>query len=446
MKFVALISLLVWPLALNAQESVPEGFTPLFNGKDLEGWFGHGTADPRTLWSKTPEELAKHQESTMADVNAHWKVVDGILENDGKGLYLTTKKDYGDFELLVDYKTVPLADSGIYLRGVPQVQIWDSTEEKKFKLGADKGSGGLWNNSKGAPGKDPLKKMDKPFGEWNSFRIKMIGERVSVWLNGTLVVDHAIMENYFTRKEGLRMFPKGPIQLQTHGGPISWKNVHIREIGAEEANAWLTEKSGGKFKSLFNGENLDGWMGATDNYEVVDGAIRCKAGKGGNLLYDEEFGDAHYRFEFKLPPGGNNGIALRTPDAKNNPAYAGLEVQVLDDTHPKYEKLKPYQFHGSVYTLVPALRGYLRPVGEWNYEEIIYQGSHIKVILNGTVIVDADLAKIDAPKHKGKERTSGYFGFAGHNDPVAYRNLCVRKLDPKRGPKPEIAGGRGGRR
>ena len=126
-------------------EDVPEGFRPLFNSKDLSGWFGRKTEDPAKLMEMTAEELKAHKESTLDDIHAHWTVVDGVLHNDGKGLYLTTDNDYADFELRLEYKTVALADSGIYLRGVPQVQIWDSTEDKKFKLGADKGSGGLWN-------------------------------------------------------------------------------------------------------------------------------------------------------------------------------------------------------------------------------------------------------------------------------------------------------------
>ena len=164
-----------------SQNVAPEGFEALFNVKDLKGWFGHGTKDPSTLWQMSPEELKSHQEKTLKDVNAHWSVENGELVNDGKGLYLTTLKDYGDFELLLEYKTVAKADSGIYLRGVPQVQIWDTTKAGgKWNIGADKGSGGLWNNSKGAPGKDPSKLMDKPFGEWNKFQIIMIGERVTI--------------------------------------------------------------------------------------------------------------------------------------------------------------------------------------------------------------------------------------------------------------------------
>ena len=403
-----------------AQNIPPEGFEALFNGKDLKGWFGHGTKDPRTLWKMSPEELKKHQEETLKDINAHWSVKDGELINDGKGLYLTTKKDYKDFELLLEYKTVPKADSGIYLRGVPQVQIWDPTEEAKWKIGADKGSGGLWNNSKGAPGKDPLKRMDKPFGEWNKFHIIMIGERVTVYLNNAKVVDNVVMENYFDRK--IPIFEKGPIQLQTHGGEIRWKNIFIREITSDNDKGYQT---------LFNGKDLSGWHGAVNNYEVVDGSIMCKKGKGGTLYAKEEYGDFSFRFEFQLPPGGNNGIAVRSP-GKGDPAWEAYEIQVLDDTAKKYAKLQPYQFHGSVYGLAPAQRGALLPVGEWNKQEISFKGSNIRVTLNETTILHQDISKIDLTKvkkvPKGVNRSKGFIGFAGHSDPVKFRNVRIKSL------------------
>ena len=403
-----------------AQNIPPEGFEALFNGKDLKGWFGHGTKDPRTLWKMSPEELKKHQEETLKDINAHWSVKDGELINDGKGLYLTTKKDYKDFELLLEYKTVPKADSGIYLRGVPQVQIWDPTEEAKWKIGADKGSGGLWNNSKGAPGKDPLKRMDKPFGEWNKFHIIMIGERVTVYLNNEKVVDNVVMENFFDRK--IPIFEKGPIQLQTHGGEIRWKNIFIREITSDNDKGYQT---------LFNGKDLSGWHGAVNNYEVVDGSIMCKKGKGGTLYAKEEYGDFSFRFEFQLPPGGNNGIAVRSP-GKGDPAWEAYEIQVLDDTAKKYAKLQPYQFHGSVYGLAPAQRGALLPVGEWNKQEITYKGSNIRVTLNETTILHQDISKIDLTKvkkvPKGVNRSKGFIGFAGHSDPVKFRNVRIKSL------------------
>lgn len=416
-------------LALNQP---PPGFTALFNGQDLAGWRGGDTFDHRKYLAMPPDQRAAQDAEWTADMRKHWRVENGELVNDGNGKYATTEKDYGDFELLVEYKTVPLADSGVYLRGCPQVQIWDYTEKEKFPLGANKGSGGLWNNSPGAPGKDPLVLADKPFGQWNSFRILMVGARVSVWLNGKLVVNFANLENYYDRKTPIP--PKGPIELQTHGGEIRWRNIYIREIGPAEANRILERHGGKGFKSAFDGRDFDGWAGPLSEYEVKDGAICCRRGKGGTIYTQDEYSDFMARLEFKLPPGGNNGLAIRYP-GHGDTAYDGMcELQVLDDNYEKAtgEKIDPRQAHGSAYGMVAAARGYQRPIGDWNFEEVTVKGSKIKVELNGTVILDCDLANVtefmhNSP-HPGKDRTSGHFGFAGHNDPVCFRKIQIKPL------------------
>ena len=433
-RAVALVAVSVFSFAStqSAQAGTPpEGFTALFNEKNLSGWWGLKTEDPVKWKALSADKLAEKKAASLKDIAQHWSVDGEELVNDGHGLYLSTQKNYGDFEFLVDYKTVPKADSGIYLRGIPQVQIWDSTEEAKFNIGANKGSGGLWNNSKGAPGKDPLVLADKPFGQWNSFRIIMVGERVSVWLNGKLLVDHARMENYFNRKGQI---PRtGPIQLQTHGGEIRWRNVFIREIGTNEGNEILASKGGNDFKSAFNGKNFEGWAGPTNNYSVDHGSIQCLKGKGGTIYVNDELGDFSARMEFKLPPGGNNGLAIRYPGSGDT-AYVGMcELQVLDDSAKKYAKLHPAQYHGSAYGMAPAARGYQRPVGEWNFQEVTVDGSRIKVELNGTLILNADLANVEKPmydlgKFKGRLRKSGYFGFAGHGDAVSFRNISIRNI------------------
>ncbi len=439
---IALLPLVSGP-GLSAAEPAklnvpPAGFAALFNGKNLDGWFGRKTQDPRKLLAMSPDELKKHKEKTRADIRRHWRVEDGVLVNDGHGLYATTNENYGDFELLVDYKTVAKADSGIYLRGIPQVQIWDYTKAGgKWKIGADKGSGGLWNNPKGAPGKDPLVLADKPFGEWSSFRIIMVGEMVTVFLNGKRVVDHARMDNYFARKEPLP--PRGPIQLQTHGGEIRWRNVFIREIPPTEANDILRnggvdkKEAGRGFRPLFNGKDFSGWTGAVDKNTIENGAILCSRG----CVYTEkQFADFAVRLECKLPPGGNNGLAIRYPGT-GTPAYAGMcELQVLDNTHKKYAKLDTRQYHGSAYGMVPAHRGYLREPGTWNYQEVTVTGPKITVDLNGTRILDADLSAArdfmyKPEKFKGRTRTKGHFGFAGHGDPVCFRKIEIRTLSAK---------------
>ena len=431
-RAAALVALLFVSLASAEAGKPPKGFTALFNEKDLSGWWGLKTENPAKWMALSPEELAKKKAESLKDIAKHWSVEGEELVNDGHGLYLSTEKNYGDFELLVDYKTVAKADSGIYLRGIPQVQIWDYTKEGgKWNIGADKGSGGLWNNSKGAPGKDPAVFADKPFGEWNSFRILMVGERVSIWLNGKHVVDHVRLENYFNRKGPLPRM--GPIQLQTHGGEIRWRNVFIREIGTEEGNKLFASNGNDGYKSVFNGKNLEGWAGPTNNYVVNDGTIQCKKGSGGTIYVNEELSDFSVRFEYKLPPGGNNGLAIRYPGSGDT-AYVGMcELQVLDDTSKKYAKLHPSQYHASAYGMVAAERGYQRPVGDWNFQQVTVIGSTIVVEMNGVRILNADLAKVEKPMYdinrfKGRLRKTGYFGFAGHGDAVSFRNVKIKSL------------------
>jgi hypothetical protein len=188
------------------------------------------------------------------------------------------------------------------------------------------------------------------------------------------------------------------------------------------------------FVSLFDGKSLDGWIGATDGYEVKEGAIVCIPKIGGNLFTEKEYGDFHLKFEFRLTPGGNNGIAIRSPNIKGSAAYEGIEIQILDNSAEKYQKLQPYQFHGSVYGVIPAKREGLKPVGEWNSQEIIYQGSRIQVILNGITIVDGDVLEasnpqtIDGKNHPGLKRTKGHIGFLGHGSAEAFRNLRIKEL------------------
>ncbi len=420
-------------LASAADNVPPAGFTALFNGKDLTGFRGGDTFDPRKLAAMPDDKRAEQIAKWTASMKANWRVENGELVNDGKGNYATTEKDYGNFELLVDYNMAPKGDSGIYLRNVPQVQIWDHTNEKEFKNGADKGSGALWNNSPEAPGKFPLVLADKPAGEWNHVRIVMVGSRVSVWLNDKLTVDHAILENYYDRKTPI--LPAAPICLQTHGAQIKWRNIFIREIKPEEARKILGEHETAGLQQIWNGKDFDGWAGPIENYEVKDGAIVCKPGKGGTIYNKNEYADFVARVEFKLPPGGNNGLAIRYP-GKGDTAYEGMtECQVLDDNYEKTRgPIDPRQAHGSAYGMVPAARGYQFPIGEWNFEEVTVKGSTIKVELNGTVILDTDVMKVDPTTfmanhaHPGRERTSGFFGFAGHSDPVMFRNVGIKKL------------------
>jgi hypothetical protein len=222
------LALLAAPLlAEEAQlNTPPEGFTALFNGKDLTNWKGlmKGPYDnPIKRAALPPEEAAKLQAEADESMRAHWSVKDGIIVFDGKGRSLSTAKDYGDFEMYVDWKIEPKGDSGIYVRGTPQIQIWDTD---LVQNGAQVGSGGLYNNQKN-PSK-PSVKADKPVGEWNTFYIKMVGDKVTVKLNGVLVVDNVTLENYWDRSQPV--LAKGPIELQNHGNTLYFRNIYIKEL------------------------------------------------------------------------------------------------------------------------------------------------------------------------------------------------------------------------
>ncbi|MHC4462895.1 MAG: 3-keto-disaccharide hydrolase [Planctomycetota bacterium] len=348
-----------------APKNPPKGFIALFNGRDLTGWKGllKSPADnPIKRAALTAEQLAKKQAEADKLMRKHWKVKNGVLCFDGGGFSLATARDYGDFELYVDWKLLTAnGDSGIYLRGSPQVQIWDPAY---WKIG----SGGLYNNKKN-PSK-PSKIADKPIGQWNTFYIKMVGERVTVKLNGELIVDNVILENYWNRSKPI--FPSGQIELQCHGNPICFRNIFIREIPRP-----------GQFRPLFNGRDLAGWVGDTKGYKVEEGRII---------------------------------------------------LQILDNTADRYKNLKPYQYHGSIYGVVPARRGFLKPVGLWNHQEVIARGPHIRVILNGTTIVDADINEasrdgtMDRRNHPGLKRRKGHIGFLGHGSVVQFRNIELMGL------------------
>lgn len=434
MRYLACLSSLALLSSVSfGQASPPEGFRALFNGEDLTGWHGMPHFNPDEFAALSDADRAAKLDEWNKSVAEHWSVKDGVIVNDGNGAYLTTDESFRDYELLIDYKTVAKADSGIYLKNTPQVQIWDSTEEAKFNLGADKGSGGLWNNSAGTPGKDPSKLMDKPFGEWNSFRIRQVGARTSVWLNGEQVVDNAIMENYWDKDRKIPLRPIGEIQLQTHGGEIQWRNIYIKQLTPEEANQVLADAADQDLESIFNGKNLEGWAGATEHYEVVDGAIRCKPGTGGNLYTAKQYKNFKVSLQIKIPAGGNNGLAIRFP-GEGNPAYVGMtELQVLDSEDERYANLDPRQYHGSAYGMAAAHRGYLRHPGEWNYQEVTVKGQKIKVELNGNVILNTDLSQITEymanSAHPGKELPTGHFGFAGHGDAVEFRDIRIKVLE-----------------
>ncbi|HEY0432683.1 MAG TPA: DUF1080 domain-containing protein, partial [Chitinophagaceae bacterium] len=404
-----------------------EGFVPLFNGKDLNGWKGL-VANPVLRAKMNADTLSRAQQKADEVMRKGWYVQDGVLHFSGNGENICTVKKYGDMEMFVDWKITKDGDAGIYLRGTPQVQIWDTS---RVDVGAQVGSGGLYNNQKN-PSK-PLRLADNAIGDWNHFHIIMKGDRVTVYLNGVLVVDNVALENYWDRN--MPLFPEEQIELQAHGTHVAYRDIYIRELPHSKPFTLSDEEKKVGFHVLFDGSNMDQWTGNTQSYLIEDGdmVIHPELGSGGNLYTKEEYSDFVFRFEFQLTPGANNGLGIRAP-LEGDAAYVGMELQILDNEADMYKNLHPYQYHGSVYGVVPAKRGYLKPVGEWNYEEVIVKGPKIKVILNGTVINDADITEaringaMDGKEHPGLKRDKGHIGFLGHGSVVRFRNIRVKDL------------------
>lgn len=409
------------------------GFVSLFNGKNLDGWKGL-VENPIKRARMSERELAAAQKKADAEAARDWKVEEGNIVFDGTGYNnLCTEKLYGDFEMLVDWKLYPgpEPDAGIYLRGTPQVQIWDTA---RVDVGAQVGSGGLYNNQT-HPSK-PLKVADQKVGEWNTLRIRMIGDRVSVWLNDELVTDNVILENYWDRDQPI--FPVEQIELQAHGSKVAYRDIYIKELERPETFTLSEEEEKEGFKVLFDGTNMHHWTGNTTDYFIRDGllVVEPQGGKSAgtrNLYTKEEYDNFVFRFEFMLTPGANNGLGIRTP-MEGDAAYVGMELQILDNDAPVYENLAVHQYHGSVYGVIPAERGHLNPVGEWNYQEVIANGDRITVILNGTTILDGDIREaskdgtLDKREHPGLLNKSGHIGFLGHGSKLKFRNIRIKEL------------------
>jgi hypothetical protein len=403
------------------------GFVSLFNGVDLTGWKAL-VGNPITRSKMSDTALANAQKAANEKTKGDWDVKDGLLIFTGHGENLVTEKKYRDIEMYVDWKITEKGDAGIYLRGSPQVQIWDTSRRE---VGAQVGSGGLYNNQKNES--KPLAVADNKIGEWNRFHIIMKGEKVTVWLNGILVTDNITLENYWDRT--LPIFPEEQIELQAHGTYVAYRNIYLRELHPDEPTLLSDAEKKEGFVSLFNGQDLNQWTGNTIGYPVRDGVVEVapELGGGGNVYTKDEFANFIYRFEFQLTPGANNGIGIRAP-LEGDAAYAGMEIQVLDNEAPMYKNLDPRQYHGSVYGIIPAKRGYLLATGEWNKEEIVAKGNKIKVTLNGTVILDGDIKEaakngtLDNKEHPGLLRPTGHLGFLGHGDVVRFRNMRVKRL------------------
>jgi hypothetical protein len=407
--------------------SPEKGYLPIFNGKDLSGWQGL-VEDPIKRSRMSQTQLERKQQVANKEMNQDWVVENGNLKFVGEGFKnICTVEKYGDFDMLVDWKIGAGGDSGVYLRGSPQVQIWDTA---LTEVGAQVGSGGLYNNEKFES--KPLAVADNPVNHWNTFRISIRGDVVTVHLNGILVVDAVKMENYWDRNQGL--FPKEAIELQAHGENVEFRNVYVRETGSSFVELSEEEIAEG-FVSLFNGKDLDMWQGNKRDYQVDNGELLVKPEQGdhGNLYSNKEYSDFIFRFEFQLTSGANNGLGIHAP-LEGDVAYEGKESQILDNTAEIYANLEEYQYHGSIYGIIAAKRGFLKPLGEWNSQEVIVKGDDVKITLNGEVILEGNMAEAskkgtrDGKEHPGLSRKKGYIAFLGHGSELRFRNIRIKDL------------------
>ncbi len=345
---IPVVITIMTPAILQADNlSPPEGFRAIFNGKNLNGWHGLNPHRSAKLTGDKKEGNLKQQREEFPE---HWTVQNGEFVNDGHGPYATTDEQFGDIEFLIEYKTVAKADSGIYLRGTPQVQIWDSGQVFDPQRPASKphlGSGGLFNNTPGAAGRDPLVKADRPFGFWNQFRIRQIGGRTWVWLNKKLVVDGAVMENFWSRKEPLP--EKGPIMLQTHGGEIRWKNLFVRDIKQDEAQQILkaADAESGRLLNALSlhasfDEELDADFARGDRTSYIrQGKTLLHAAATDNVHVSKDAGrfgrGLHFTKKNSFRPAfRNSGVLGYNGDSWNTTVSVWLRLNPDKDLEPGY--------------------------------------------------------------------------------------------------------------
>ncbi|MDR0609375.1 MAG: DUF1080 domain-containing protein, partial [Planctomycetaceae bacterium] len=367
--------------------------------------------------------------------------IEGYPVEDGaivcrKGGNLLTVKEYGDFVLRFEFSLPSGGNNGVGIRAESpkkdaayygmEIQILDNSAAKWKELKPYQYHGSIYGV---VPVKRNAEKNDyhKPVGEWNVEEITASGSKITIVLNGETIVDTDI--SVFKDKPtpdgkehpGLHR-AKGFLGFLGHGDPVRFRNIRVKEL-----NTLTEEEKKEGFELLFDGKTVSPeiWKNDIQGYPVENGAIVCR--QGGTLATIKEYEDFDFRFEFLLPPGGNNGIMVR----------GGTEIQVLDHFHERYQDLKPYQYHGSIYYSFPSKRvpeknDFHRPVGRWNYEEIIVRGTQYKVILNNETILEADVAELkgkpsmDGQEHPELQNVKGSLGFLGHGDPVQFRNIRVK--------------------
>lgn len=380
-------------------------YLPLFDGT-LNAW----TNDKKNAWIASGSELTCEK---------------------GKTGTISTKKDYENFEMYIEWKTAGKA--GIAVRSIPQIG-----------LGTEGGSGTLLGNKINES--KPQANADNKPGEWNTLYAKVVDDRVTVVLNGQTVIKNSILENSVDPAQP--PFIKGKLQLIGEGDEVTFRDLYIRELPSTPVFTLSEEEQKEGYEMLFDGTSLHKWTGNTHSYITENGTIYVEAGygSGGNLYTKKEYSDFVLRFEFCFEQEGvNNGIGIRTRMGVDA-AYEGMELQLLDHDAPMYKDLHVYQQHGSVYGIIPAKRVKFGPLGTWNTEEIRAVGDHITVTVNGEVILDGNIREacqghnvapdgsgnnpytVDHLNHPGLFNKKGYICFCGHGVGIRFRNVRVLDL------------------
>lgn len=398
---------------------VPE-LEPIFNGKDLTGWTT-ALADTDKRKKLQGEELTRETAAADAHKAEHWTVKDGVLCFDGKGDSLATAASYDDFEFLFDWKIEPNSDSGIYVRGYPQVQIWDATVHPE-------GSGGLYNNP--ISPNNPLVRADRPPGEWNSMRIRAVTERVTVWLNDQRVVQDCPLQNFWDPSK--RVAAKGPVELQAHGTPICFRNLRLKSIPKSstiyQAPSWFP---------LFNQEDLSYWTCKPGAWAAESATIKCKGGS--NIYNDRGHSDYILDFEVKLAKGASTGVFVRITDTKDPEAHGLMLVLADEDANVKPSNTS----NGALLNVAPPMtKVKMRPAGEWNTVNIMVYEKLVTAVINGERVLDIDLNQWSEVGKNPDGTTNPYpvalknlekLGFVGFKDsgdaPVYFRHVSMYPIE-----------------
>lgn len=376
-----------------------------------------------------------------------WSFTDGVLSTAHKltpqggwvaGCNLKTKKaDFGDCKISFDFRLPEFSNSGVWLRGNYEINICDS-----YGWAIDNRNSGVLCGLF-----EPLCSAEKPHGEWQHVDCWFVNRHCTIVLNGKVTMDNAPVYGITGGAMTSDVNALGPIILQGDHSGCDFRNMVLTPIlSCEPADEPLEPG----FTRIFNGKDLDGWVGATNLFYAENGELVFREGEKnfGNLFYDKELKDFTARFSFKLVPNGNNGFAVRAGRAcvdggaliggnavMKDAAYNGMEIQILDDTGSLKQKNKAWQYCGSIYGVAAAQKGHLRPVGEWNDYDITVVGEYVTVVLNGVTILSTSVKDLptdgktpDGKPHPGLHNPSGYIGFLGHTMPVRMRNIRIREL------------------